>query len=388
MLLDVSVLRTEARVRGIGRYVADLALGLTRADPGDALSVLGLERLPWLGAAHATSDLAGALARLSAAPQEDHLAWAYRLRVGLARAARQLDADLVHTGHPNATPLGKFSCPRVTTCHDLIPLRFPDRYLDWRDGYRAGRERLDYRRYHSADHVIAVSESTASELVTLLGVSARKISVVHNGVDLSRWSHVALGSDSQVRTARGLLDTPYLLYVGAADWRKNYRGMLSALARLKKEGRLGDLVLAWAAQLDTASTERVRALAESLGVAHAVRLLGFVPDAELAALYRGAVAQLFVSLSEGFGYPVVEAMAAGCPVITSDRSSTAEIAGDAAWLVDPEDPAAIAEAIAGLFTDDAGRQRLSALGTARARRFSLEHMAEGTLAVYRHVLSA
>lgn len=388
VLLDLSVLRTEARVRGIGRYVADLALGLSRRAASDGISLLGLERLPWMGAALASRDFADALNRLLSAPEEDHLAWAYRLRVGLARAARQLGADLVHTGHPNATPLGKFACPRITTCHDLIPLRFPDRYLDWRDGYRAGRERLDYRRYHSADHVIAVSESTASELVTLLGVSARKISVVHNGVDLARWSHLAQPNDASVRVAHGLEGTRYLLYVGAADWRKNYAGMLAALARLKQAGRLGDLVLAWAAQLDAGSIERVRTHARSLGVEQALRLLGFVSDAELAALYRGAVAQLFVSLSEGFGYPVVEAMAAGCPVITSDRSSTAEIAGDAAWLVNPEDPSAIAEAIAELAADDAGRLRLSARGTARVRRFSLEQMAERTLAVYRHVLSA
>jgi glycosyltransferase involved in cell wall biosynthesis len=387
VLLDMSVLCTEARVRGIGRYVADLALGLARTTDGSDVSVLGLERLPWMGAALASHDLVGVLERLAAAPQQDHLAWAYRLRAGLARAARQLAVQLVHTGHPNATPLGRFACPRITTCHDLIPLRFPDRYLDWRDGYQAGRERLDYRRYHSADHVIAVSESTASELVTLLGVSARKISVVHNGVDLSRWSHLAQASDAAVRKRHGLTDVPYLLYVGAADWRKNYAGMLAALARLKQAGKLGDLVLAWAARLDAGSVERVTAHARSLGVEHALRLLGFVSDAELAALYRGAVAQLFVSLSEGFGYPVVEAMAAGCPVITSDRSSTAEIAGDAAWLVNPEDPAAIADAIAELARDDAGRLRLSARGTARVRRFSLEQMAERTLAVYRDVLA-
>jgi glycosyltransferase involved in cell wall biosynthesis len=387
VLLDLSVLRTEARVRGIGRYVADLALGVSRARATD-LSVVGLEYVPWTGSARTSADLPGALSRLAAAAQEDHLAWAYRLRVGLARAARQLGAELVHTGHPNATPLGRFSCPRITTCHDLIPLRFPKRYLDWRDGYRAGRERLDSRRYHSADHVIAVSESTASELVTLLGVPARKISVVHNGVDLARWAPDDTSDDRAVQHAHGLANTRYLLYVGAADWRKNYAGMLAALAHLKQSGRLGDLALAWAAQLDAGSVQRVQELAEILGIPSAVRLLGFVPDAELAALYRGAVAQLFVSLSEGFGYPVVEAMAAGCPVITSDRSSTAEIAGDAARLVDPENPEAIADAIVELSERDVERRRLSELGRARARLFSLERMAERTLAVYRDVLRA
>jgi len=388
VLFDLSVLRTEARVRGIGRYVADLALGLSRSEKLDGISLLGLERVPWTGPARGSGDLTAALQRLAEAPEEDHLAWAYRLRLGLARAARQFGADLVHTGHPNATPLGKFRCPRVTTCHDLIPLRFPEQYLDWRDGYRMGREHLDYRRYHSASHVIAVSESTASELVTLLGVPAHKISVVYNGVDLARWSSQPEATDAAVQSAHGLADRQYLFYVGAADWRKNYAGMLGALAHLQRAGRLGEIVLAWAAQLDSGSVERVLGHARSLGVAHALRLLGFVPDAQLGALYRRAVAQLFVSRSEGFGYPVVEAMAAGCPVITSDRSSTAEIAGDAAWLVDPDNPAAIAEAIAGLARDPALGERLRELGALRARKFSLERMAEGTLAVYRCVLGA
>jgi alpha-1,3-rhamnosyl/mannosyltransferase len=115
-------------------------------------------------------------------------------------------------------------------------------------------------------------------------------------------------------------------------------------------------------------------------------LLGYVPDFELAALYRGAVAQLFVSHAEGFGYPVVEAMACGCPVITSDRSSTAEIAADAALLVDPESPDAIASAILELAASEQERSRFSGRGAARANRFSLERMADGTLEVYRRVI--
>jgi glycosyltransferase involved in cell wall biosynthesis len=116
-------------------------------------------------------------------------------------------------------------------------------------------------------------------------------------------------------------------------------------------------------------------------------LLGYIPDDALGALYRGAVAQLFVSRAEGFGYPVVEAMAAGAPVITSNRSSMAEIAGDAAILVDPEDPRAIADAITALGQSESERRRLSARGAARAHRFSLERMAEETIDVYRDVIA-
>jgi glycosyltransferase involved in cell wall biosynthesis len=389
-LLDLTVLSTEARVRGIGRYVADLGTGVSRASRASSdLRVLGIERLSWMGSASVTEDIAGAIERLQngGVARENHLAWAYRLRVALARATRSIAPDLVHTGHPNATPLGELPCPRITTCHDLIPLHYPDRYLDWKDGFRPGRERLDHRRFHSADHVIAVSETTANDLVTLLGVPADRITVVYNGVDLDRWSSEPAQGDREVRAEHNLDDKSYVLYVGAADWRKNRDGMLRALAIARRRAPDLGIVLAWAARLDGETQRQLKREARDLGVADALLLLGYVPDSALGALYRGAVAQLFVSRAEGFGYPVVEAMAAGCPVVTSNRSSMAEIAGDATLLVDPEDPRAIADALIELAGSESERRRLSARGAARARRFSLERMAEETIEVYRDVIS-
>jgi glycosyltransferase involved in cell wall biosynthesis len=268
----------------------------------------------------------------------------------------------------------------------LIPLRYPQHYLSLRDGWAGGRARLDHRRFHSADHVIAVSETTANDLVTLLDVPEKKISVVYNGVDLARWSPEPGEADAEVRTRHGLAEKCFVLYVGAADWRKNHDGMLRALAIVRRRAPELGLVLAWAARLDLADQLAVRGRALELGVSGALMLLGYVPDVELAALYRGAVAQLFVSRAEGFGYPVVEAMACGCPVVTSDRSSTAEIASDAAVLVDPESPEAIANAVLELAANQQARASLSARGAARAGRFSLERMAEGTLEVYRRVI--
>jgi glycosyltransferase involved in cell wall biosynthesis len=111
-----------------------------------------------------------------------------------------------------------------------------------------------------------------------------------------------------------------------------------------------------------------------------------VPDATLKAIYRAALATLFVSRAEGFGYPVLEAMASGCPVITSNVSSLPEVAGDAALLVDPEDPTAIAQAVLHLCRDPSSRQELKRRGLVRAQAFSLESQARATLAVYRRVL--
>ena len=390
-LFDLSALATEARRTGIGRYLAELgpALGRLAASDGDS-TVLGLERLSWTGDADLTEDLDGAVSRLvaSSRPVEGHLAWSCRRRVALARAARAAHADLVHLGHPGATPLGDLGCPRVVTCHDLVSLHHDEARPLWQDGYRSGLQRRDHRRFHSADHVIAVSETTANELVTLLGVPADKISVVYNGVDLDRWSPEPAERDADVRARYGLADRVYVLYVGTADWQKNPDGMLRALGIARKRAPELDLVLAWASGFSEAGRWRLMNEARIAGAQDAVLLLGYVRDDELAALYRGAAAQLFVSRAEGFGYPVVEAMAAGCPVITSNRSSLAEIAGEAAILCDPEAPEAIAEAIVAVAASATERRRLSSAGIGRARRFESSRMARETLEAYRRVVAA
>ena len=387
-LVDLTALGSTARLRGIGRYVAELAAALAqtaRGEPG--LQLLGVEQLPVIGPAEITVDLGGAAARAlrSERRAQSHLAWAYRLRLGLAGAARRVRADVVHTPEPEATPLGPCGCPRVTTCHDLVELHYPDHYASWRDGYRLGRRLLDHRRYHSADHVIAVSEATAHDLMTMLGVPAARITVVLSGADLSRWSPEPQPTDAQVRARLGLGERPYLLYVGGADWRKNHEGMLGALAIARSRSGTRELELAWAGKLPATDRARVLATARSLELEPALRLLDFVPDAELGALYRGAVGNLFVSRAEGFGYPVLEAMAAGCPVVASHCSSIAEVAGDAALGVDPEDHEAIAEAIVAIGRSADERRRWRERGLARAQHFGLERMGRETLAVYRRL---
>jgi len=389
-LLDLTALGSGARLRGIGRYVAELATSLGRVARGEpGLTLLAIERLPWLGPAELTVDLQGAVMRALHTDRlpETHLAWGYRLRLGLGRATRRLAVDLVHTPEPEATPLGALGCPRVTTCHDLVELRYPAHYAAWRDGYRLGRRLLDHRRYHAADHVIAVSEATARDLVSLLDVPPKRITVVQSGADLSRWSPEPSPGDAQARSHHGLGELPYLVYVGGADWRKNVEGMLGALGMARRQAGAQEIVLGWAGRLPPNERAGVLETARALGVEPALRLLDFVSDADLGALYRGAVATVLVSRAEGFGYPVLEAMAAGCPVVASNCSSIAEVAADAALSVDPEDPPAIAEAIVALARSEDERRRWRARGLARSQHFSLERMGRETLAVYRKLLA-
>ncbi len=383
VLLDLSILATNTRLHGIGRYASELALGLARAPDGWRVRFLegfGLDGV------RISDDAEAAIARLTAAsrPHTHRWAWAYPLRLGGALAARSVEADVLHLPHSGATPLFDTRCARVTTCHDLIPLHFPERYLDWRDGWGPGRRWLDARRFRMADRVIAVSQATADDLRDRLAIRHQRISVVHNGIALDRWNPDRQPDDPARLRELDLQGQRFLLFCGDADWRKNYDGMLAALGVARR--RVSDLTLLWAGRLSVERRQLLDREAVRHGVAEAVRFTGFLDEESLKALYRQALATLFVSRAEGFGYPVLEGMAMGCPVITSDRSSMKEIAAGAAQLVDPEDPAAIGNAIVTLAEDEALREDLRRRGLERARRFTLERQARETLEVYRSML--
>src|SRR5690606_23388504 len=178
-----------------------------------------------------------------------HRRWARRMRVSLPRAAAAARADVTHSGHPEATPLVPVRGKRIVTCHDLIPLRMPEQYLGWRQGWRWGRTAIDRRRYESADHIIAVSQASADDLVRILSIPASKVTVVHNGVDTSRWLPTPEPGDAEVLARHGLADRPFAIYVGAGDYRKNVEGMLETIRIARERPGGGDLVFAWAGQM-------------------------------------------------------------------------------------------------------------------------------------------
>jgi glycosyltransferase involved in cell wall biosynthesis len=384
VLCDLTILNTDTRVRGIGRYVTELVRAF--AQLGDCgLRLRLLEEIGWDGRIRVSDDAEGALARISDPGRREvgRWSWAYRCRLGLARAARHVGADVVHLPHTSATPLFDAPAATVVTCHDLIPLRYPEHYADWRDGYGWGRRLLDARRHRRADHIIAISDATAAELQTLLAVPAHKITVVRTGIDHRRWRPEADEGDADRVAALGLNESPFVFFLGDADWRKNHRAMFQALARIRRQR--GAITLAWAGRLAPDRMAMLRSDAARYDVTDLVRFLGHVDDGTLYALYRQALATLFVSRAEGFGLPVLEGMAMGCPVITSNCSSMPEVAGDGAVLVDPRDDGQIAAAIMDLADNSARRDDLRQRGLLRAARFTQEHQARETLAVYRAV---
>ncbi|HVY30854.1 MAG TPA: glycosyltransferase family 1 protein [Polyangiaceae bacterium] len=387
-LLDISILATETRVRGIGRYLAELAPALQRAAAGSKLKVGFVESTEWLGDGRVDTDAEAVIARLLSTPEPSaRLPWAYRLRAGAARATRAAGARLLHLGMPNVTPWGDTGGPRLLTCHDLIPTRYPEHYATLGEGFGPGRRALDRRRWGSAAHVIAISKATADDLMRLLAIPASRITVVYNGVKLERWSAEPGAADATLRQRYDLGERSLLVYAGDADWRKNASGMLRALERARRLNPRADFALAWAGKLSAERRAGVQAQARELGVDASVKLLGFVPDEDLAALYRQAHATVFVSRAEGFGYPVLEAMACGSPVVTSNVSSLVEVAGDVAVTVDPEDPERIAEAVVAVEQDAAARAQRTARGRDWVARFSCERQARETLAVYERLLA-
>lgn len=379
-LLDLSLLATPSTARGVGRYAKELARGLHRhTQHGSSWSVLAIAKLPLMGAPAVSSDIPALLEGLEAREADTaRSSWASRVRLALGRAASASDADIVHSPDPEATPLTSLSCPRVVTCHHVDSTTMPQVW----HGVRASVARSDRRRFSRADRIIATSRATAQELITRLNVPRDKIAVVHNGTDLTRWANRPTERDERCQRELKLAERPYLLCVGSVNERKNVDGVLAGLARARRLIGSQDLVLCWAGHLDRSEVSELMDKANAAGVGDAVHQVGYVSDDDLGALYRGATALVFASKREGFGYPVVEAMACGCPVITSNCSSLIEVAEGAAVTVDPQDTQAIADAIVLLADDNAERRRLSEAGVRRAADFSVDSMVEKTLDAY------
>jgi glycosyltransferase involved in cell wall biosynthesis len=301
--------------------------------------------------------------------------WVRGEQLALPRLARRAGVDLVHSLGSTAPVRGAFR--RVVTVHDLIYRIVPEAHF----GLRAlGMRALVPAAVRRSDRVIAVSRSTRDDLVRLLGVPAGRIDVVPSGVGTT--ARAAPEPEGELRSRHSLGDRPVALAVSAKRPHKNLRRLLDALALLPPERRPVLFLVGY----PTEHEEDLRRHAADLGLAGDVRFPGWVDAAELEGLYALASCFVFPSLYEGFGLPVLEAMARGVPVACADRASLPEIAGDAALRFDPEDPTAIATALERLLTDRRLADRLRAAGREQAARFSWQAAAEGTLASYRRAL--
>jgi glycosyltransferase involved in cell wall biosynthesis len=247
---------------------------------------------------------------------------------------------------------------------------------------RAYLHRVVPRATAKADHIVAVSQSTANDLTNLLGVDPRKVTVIHLGVDPGmRREEVAPRLGAAIE--RYGLRTPFVFAVGTIEPRKNYARLIEAFSIARaKPGGPAQLVIAgrngWL-------YDDVYAAVDRYGVRDAVRFLDYVSDDDLPTLYSLASVVAMPSLTEGFGIPVVEAMACGAPVVASAGGSLPEVIGDAGVLVPPMDVSALAEAITRVVSDAPLRERLVAVGYERVRQFNWDDAARQHVSVYHSV---
>ncbi len=302
-------------------------------------------------------------------------------QVGVTIAARRAGAALLHL--PAGIGPVRRSLPSVLTIFDLNVLRFPQLFRSW---FRHYARVMLPRAARAADAVITLSHASKVDIVQGLAIPAERVTVVPGGVD-SCFTPLAPQSDRahEVRR-RYALPPAFMLTVGSVEPRKNLPRLLEAIHRLRACSDTADVVLVHAGP-EGWLADGVAPVIRALGLADAVRFLGYVPRQDLAALYALARLCAYPSLSEGFGLPVAEAMACGCPVVTSNVSALPEVAGDAAVLFDPGSVEEIAAAVAALWTDTGRRRELTVRGRARATCFTWERAAQETAAVYEAVLA-
>jgi glycosyltransferase involved in cell wall biosynthesis len=304
---------------------------------------------------------------------------ASRLRV--PRLEWLAEFDLLFAPNFIAPPTKK---PFVVTVHDVAFALFPEtaRHLSprWHAGFRRGLER--------AARILVPSAATRADLHERFDVPIERVSVVPLGVDAATF---ASATEEGVRLARDRLgiDGAYLLFIGGIEGRKNLPGLVRAFASLPAELDVRLVISGGSVARDPGAARELEGSLRSLPDAVSARIVrtGYVSEADKAALLVGAEALVYPSRYEGFGFPVLEAMSAGTPVVTSDRSSLPEIAGDDAVLVDPESPDAIAAGIERVLTDSALSERLRSAGPKRAASYTWERTARGTAEVL-HAASA
>jgi glycosyltransferase involved in cell wall biosynthesis len=263
-------------------------------------------------------------------------------------------------------------------------MHFPKRYMGWRDGGPLIGTAIERRRYRTADLVVAISDATLNDVLTIHAVPRERVVRVYNGVDVDRWARAPSLDQQQTLKQFGLQEHGFALFVGGYHWHKNVEGMVAGVAQARQRGI--ELSLVWAGQLSDSQQAHIKSVAEQAGAADALKLIGYVTDEQVAVLYRCAVAHVLLSRFEGFGLTIIEAMASGCPVITTRAGSLAEIAGEAALTVDSEDHAAIGAGLSRLATDADYRAELTKRGRAHAPHFSLDVQAHAMATVYRDFL--
>jgi glycosyltransferase involved in cell wall biosynthesis len=370
MKIGLDATSLTARRAGIGRYTSELLRALRRHEPAIDLRLMAHRPT----SKEFTHDERGTIEVLRGPGFRVRWAW---MQAVLPALAASNGIDVCHFTNYHAPLRGRV--PFVVNIHDMSLFLTPERHPTRR--VLANRPMLRAVA-HRARAVICLTQAARSDALRVLDLDPARAYVVP-AAPAAHFAPIGDYALLESAAARHGLRPGFLLYVGTIEPRKNLVRLVHAYARLRSDGFGEPLVICgghgWK------STDLLRTIAE-LGLTRSIHFTGHVSDVELVALYNLAAVFCYPSLYEGFGLPIIEALACGVPTVTADRGATAEVAGDAALLVDPEDLGALTDALSLALSDSPTRDRLTAAGPARAAEFSWESAAHATAAIYRSVL--
>ncbi len=370
MRITIDYTSAITELAGIGRYTRGLARALVRLAPAQDSLTLFSSEAPTSG-----HELPQARLKVSRLGHRNLTRLWHRVHVPLPADPVMGWPDLIH-GPDFVLPPALFA-KRIVTIHDLAYLLYPG-YAQ--PGIVAYLSAEVPRALRAADQVIAVSKRTAADLTEHLQVSPERITVIYPGVDAIFTPEADPAAVQELRRRYELSD-PFILAVSTVEPRKNYQRLIQAFAAATNEPG-GPRLLVFVGRLGWHYEGILASMGQPGNLLDRIRWLGYVPDGELAALYHAAAALVMPSFYEGFGIPVIEAMACGTPVICSTGGALPEIAGNAALLVTPDDVDALREGLRSVCADSDLRTRLINEGFSRVRQFSWEAAAQAHFDLY------
>lgn len=378
MRIAISTSVIQRGKSGVGQYLLALVRALLQRQGDHQLVLFVLEEdRPLFDFAVGRAEIVPVPERYR--PAVKNIFW-HQMR--LPALVRQLHIDVLHVPSYRRL-LPQSSCALVATIHDLAPFHVRAKYDAARMFYgRVVVKHLTRRQ----DEIIAISTNTARDVENFFGIPANRQNVIPNGIDHERFCPGDCTQAKAEAASRWKLDAPFFLFVSRLEHpAKNHVRLIEAFNRFKAETKSNWLLTLGGS--DWHGAEAIRAAAAQSPFAKDIRFLGFVDDASLPNLYRAADTMVYPSLFEGFGLPPIEAMACGCPVLSSTRGALAEVVADAADKIEPEDISSIAAGLQRMASSAAWREKFRRAGLENAQRFDWGRNAEQVLAVYRAALA-